>query len=161
LGEQGTGSEEYLVTLLRYFEEEIMGEAYFYGLAEQFDKSHEREKLSLLAQVERRAAEAVRPLLEKHGLAPRADSELKPIGEAWIEQRRFANWDALMTDMSVRYRVYVDDFEALEAIAPGEDRQALNVLTEHEVVTIEFAEMEVAGDSDSLAPIRRYLAAGS
>ena len=66
-----------------------------------------------------------------------------------------------MTDMSVRYRVYVDDFEALEAIAPGEDRQALNVLTEHEVVTIEFAEMEVAEDPDSLAPIRRYLAAGS
>ena len=46
-------SGEYLDTLLKYFEDEISGEAYFYGLAEHFA---EREKTILLARVERRAA---------------------------------------------------------------------------------------------------------
>ena len=64
-------SEEYLDTLLKYFEDEISGEAYFYGLAEHFA---EREKTILLARVERRAAETVRPLLDKYGLRPRDES---------------------------------------------------------------------------------------
>jgi len=135
-----------------------MGEAYFYGLTRYFDKSHERDKLSLLAQVERAAAEAVRPLLEKYDLTPRPDPELKPIGKAWIEKRQFTDWDELMTDISVRYHVYIDHFEALEEMAPDEDRPALKILTEHEVVTIDFANKELAEEPDSLAPIQRYLA---
>lgn len=154
-----TGNSEYLDTLLRYFEEEIMGEAYFYGLVEHFHKTHEREKLTLLAMVERYAAEAVRPLLEKHGLVPRADSELKPLGEVWAERHRHFDWGELMTDISVRYSDYVDDFKALERIAPNEDLQALNILTDHEVVAIEFANKEIAGDPDSMTLIRQYLSA--
>jgi hypothetical protein len=49
-------SKEYLDTLLKYFEDEISGESYFYGLAEHFA---EREKTILLARAERRAAAAV------------------------------------------------------------------------------------------------------
>lgn len=47
--------DAYLRTLLLYYEEEIIGEAYFHGLARHFD---EREKIVLLARVERRAATA-------------------------------------------------------------------------------------------------------
>lgn len=154
----GTGNSEYLDTLLQYFEEEIMGEAYFYGLIEHFDKPHEREKLTLLAKVERYAAEAVRTLLEKHGLVPRTDAELKPLGEVSAERHRHFDWEELMTDMSVRYPGYVDQFEALERMAPDEDLQALKILTDHEVMAIEFANKERAGDPDSVASIRRYLA---
>ena len=57
----------YRKTLLDYYEEEIMGEAYFDALAEHFDGEGERDKLRLLARVERRAAEVVQPLLHKHG----------------------------------------------------------------------------------------------
>ena len=154
---QAGADSKYLDTLLLYFEEEIMGEAYFYGLTNHFAKPHERAKLALLAQVERYAAEAVRPLLEKHGLVPRTDLQLKPLGEAWIKRRGHFDWDELMTDMSVRYPGYVDQFEALERMAPEEDLHALKILTDHEVAAIEFANREVAGAPDSLAPIRRYL----
>ena len=64
------------------------------------------------------------------------------------------NW---VTDMSVRYPGYIDDFERLERMAPEEDIPALKILTEHEVVAIEFANREIAGDPDSVAPLRRYL----
>ena len=51
-------SAEYLETLLRYYEEEISGEAYFYALADHFA---ERDKIILLARTERVAAQAVEP----------------------------------------------------------------------------------------------------
>lgn len=69
----------------RVAEEEIMGEAYFYGLAGHF---LEFEKLSLLASVERRVAQAIDPLLEKCGLIPRTESELKVLGEGYVERHK-------------------------------------------------------------------------
>ena len=71
-------TDKYLKTLLSYYEEEIEGEAYFYGLVDHFE---EQDKLMLLARVERRAAESVVPLLEKYELIPRDESELKTRGE--------------------------------------------------------------------------------
>ena len=60
-----TATGKYLKTLLSYYEEEIEGEAYFYGLADHFK---EQGKLTVLARVERRAAESVVPLLENYKL---------------------------------------------------------------------------------------------
>jgi dimethylamine/trimethylamine dehydrogenase len=63
-----------------------------------------------------------------------------------------------MTYIIKRYPGYLDDFAGLENLAPAEDLPALNILTEHEVAVIEFAEMELAGDPDSMIPLNRYLA---
>ena len=68
-----TATGRYLKTLLSYYEEEIEGEAYFYGLVDHFE---EQDKLTVLARVERRAAESVVPLLEKYKLVPGDDSKL-------------------------------------------------------------------------------------
>lgn len=54
-------SEEYQCTLLLYYEEELIGEAYLHRLRDYF---LENEKLSLLADVERHAANAVLPLVK-------------------------------------------------------------------------------------------------
>ncbi len=147
----------YLETLLKYYEDEIMGEAYFYGLADHIGGPAEREKLALLAEVERRAAEAVQPLLRKHGLAPRDESVLKVLGAADVERHRHYGWMELMAYMAGRYPAYLDDFEALERLAPEDDMPALKLLTHHEVVAIDFADKEIAGDPNSLAPLREYL----
>lgn len=153
----GTDNVDYLETLLEYFEDEIAGEAYFHRLARHFDGAGESGKLVLLAKVERRAAEAVRPLLEKYGLSPRDDSVLHPLGEADVERHRRYGWAELMAYMAVRYPAYIDQFEDLERMAPEEDLAALRVLTDHEVAAIDFANREIVGDPDSLAPLRQYL----
>ena len=153
---QNSFAPEYLDTLLDYFEEEIMGEGYFYGLMDQFEQPDRREKMDLMAQVERYAAEAVRPLVEKYGLMPRPEPELKLIGEGWIKGRKL-DWNGLMSDIFVRYQEYLVQFHALEDMAPEEDLPELNILTEHEVVAIEFADLEIANDPDCTAPLRRYL----
>ncbi len=124
-----TDNAAYLETLLDYYEEEVMGEAYFYGLADHIGGAVEREKLALLAEVERRAADVVRPLLEKHGLVPRDESVLKALGEADVERHRHYGWMELMVYMAGRYPAYLDDFEALERLAPEDDMPALKLLT--------------------------------
>lgn len=156
--ENAGGTDIYLDTLLLYFEEEIMGEAYFYGLTGHFDDPGEREKLTLLAEVERHAAEAVRPLLNRHGLMPRTDLQLKKAEKQQIEEHGGWSWAELVTYMSVRYPLYMDDFEGLENMAPARDLPALKFLTAHEVAAIEFANMEVAGNPESAEPLRGYLA---
>ena len=149
--------DSYRKTLLDYYEEEIMGEAYFHALAEHFDGEGERDKLRRLGQVERRAAEVVQPLLHKHGLTARDEPVLKALGEADVAAHQNYGWHELMAYMVARYPRYLDDFGALERLAPAPDLPALKLLTRHEVAAIEFARRELAGDVDSTAPLHRYL----
>ena len=149
--------DTYRKTLLDYYEEEIMGEAYFHALAEYFDGKGERDKLRLLARVERRAAEVVQPLLHKHDLRARDETVLKSLGEADVAAHQDYGWHELMAYMVARYPRYLDDFDALENLAPEADLPALKLLTRHEVAAIEFADAELAGDADSAAPLHRYL----
>jgi dimethylamine/trimethylamine dehydrogenase len=147
-------TEIYLKTVLSYYEDEIRGEAYFYGLANHFD---EREKLALLAMVERRAAESILPLIRKYRLTPREEAELKALGGTDAERHASFTWPELMSYMAKRYPGYLDDFTALEKMAPEEDLYALTILTNHEVAAIEFAERELARKLGSLTPLHEYL----
>jgi dimethylamine/trimethylamine dehydrogenase len=150
----------YLKTLLDYYEEEVMGEAYFNGLAIRYDDAGGGEKMRLLAQVEHRAAGVMEPLLEKYGLRSRDETTLLELGMAQAKDEK-RNWPEFLNHMVTRYPAYVDDFENLERLAPDEDIPALKILTEHEVVAIEFAEKEIAGDGNSTAPLKRYLETGN
>ncbi|RLA10552.1 MAG: hypothetical protein DRQ59_11680, partial [Gammaproteobacteria bacterium] len=82
-------STVYLKTLLSYYEDEISGESYLYALAEHFD---EKNKINLLARIERRAAESIQPLLEKYGLEPRDESVLNREGRSYLESHDSYSW---------------------------------------------------------------------
>ena len=150
-------SSDYLDTLLQYYEEEIEGEAYFYGLAEHFK---EREKTLLLARVERKAASMLEYLLVHYRLQPRDDATLARSGREYVGTHREWEWGRFMSYIVERYPGYVDDFLGLEAMAPAADLPALKALTEHEEVVIDFARRELAGDVDSCQPLLDYLAKG-
>lgn len=151
-------SATYLETLLLYFEEEIMGEAYFNGLAACFGAPGQREKLILLAKVERHAAEAVRPLLQKYDLKPRSDDDLARLETETTHAHEAWSWSELIGYMVERYPLYMDDFRNLENMAPEQDLPALRFLTAHETAAIEFATLEHAGSAKSAEPLRLYLA---
>jgi len=148
-------SQDYLDTLLRYYEEEISGEAYFYGLLEAFGES---EKVTLLARMERSAGQSIEPLLEKYALGPVNEKQLKDLGESEVFRHQGLSWHQFMTHIAKRYPIYLDEFHALEAMAPAEDLPLLQRLTEHEIVVIEFAERELSGRPDSMQPLEQYLA---
>jgi len=148
---------EYLRLLLLYYEEEIMGEAYFESLAEIDRNADERRKLVLLSKVERCASETILPLLCDYGLRPRDEAELRSLGKADAERHLHLSWAELVDHIVTTYPRFVDDFQALERMAPDADLPALKRLTHHETVTIDFANKERTGDRDSDEPLRAYL----
>ena len=150
----------YLKTLLRFYEEEIEGEAYFAALADRLEVPEQREKMHLLAKVETCAAAAVYPLLRKYGLHPRRTETLHQTGRAQAVDTP-ADWNRLIADMHKSFPGYIDDFKRLEAMAPNTDLPALKVLTAHEVATVAFLEREVSAQAGSTDPVRHYLKTGT
>jgi len=149
----------YLDRLLQAFEGEIKGETYFADLAPYFDEPGADGKLALLSQLERRTAETLRPLIERHGLPVRDEATLRPQTAPMVVDHGAESWIGYMARMIKDFSPYVDEFQALEMKGPTKDRPALARLARHEVCIIEFAKAELAGDPDSTAPIREYLEA--
>jgi len=147
---------DYFGTLVAYYEEEISGEAWYDALANLFDGDR-RDKMRLLAEVERHTAAIVRPLIDKHGLD--VQDQVALISEGRMAAARWAgDWNGLIAYMRQGFPAYVPAFEALEAMAPPADRAILRRMTEHELVAIDFLEREVGGDPDSIAPLMTFLA---
>jgi hypothetical protein len=149
--------QKYLDTLVQYYEEEVEGEAYFAEAAKAYDDPLVREKLVLLAECERHAAESVEPLVRKYGLKPQSAASLQESGRADARATE-ANWAKMLEGMNKTYPGYVDDFRGLEALGPPEDQQRLNFLTEHELAAIEFLRLEAQDPENSVGPLKEYLA---
>jgi len=161
---QGTAdksnADKYAETLLRYYEEEIEGEAYFARIAERMTDTAHQEKMMLLAGVEAYTAAVMRPLLDKYGLTPRSEDDLRAAGRAQAANAH-GDWRVLIGNMQNTYSAYITAFERLEALAPVEDRPALKIATAHEVVAVEFLNREAANDPDSTAPLHHFLKTGT
>lgn len=112
--------------------------------------------MELLAEVERRAADVTRPLVEKYDLTPRPVAELEALGRK-DAQAEPSEWSDLIGRMRKTFPEYIPAFEALEAMAPADDLPMLRLLTEHEQAAIRFLEREQAGDSASTEPLTAYL----
>lgn len=132
-----------------------MGEAYFFAVAKCFNDPDRTWKMELMARVERHAADAVFPLVEKYGLTPRSDDVLHAIGAEEAKDVT-PDWAALIAEMQRTFPDYMPEFRALEAMAPVQDQARLSFLTQHEVAAIEFLNLE-AEKRDSIAPMLAYL----
>jgi len=150
------GDPAYLATLLRYYEEEVEGAAWFAALAARVSLPRQKEKMLLLAEVERSAAAAVRPLIVRYGLTPATEETLAASGRAQAATEP-QDWDSLIARMIKTFPAYIPAFEALERMAPPVDRPLLARMTAHELATIDFLEREVRDDPESTAPLLDFL----
>ena len=148
----------YLDALLQAYEAEVAGEAYFKTLTDVFSEPDHYEKLMLLAAVEQRTWKTLRPLIKRHRLEPLDNEALATRGQDWVKERAFRRWNDLLANMMTRYPGFIDKFKALAATGPVEDKGALEILVEHEVALLDFAAHEAAGDANSLALVRAFMA---
>ncbi|QGX97015.1 hypothetical protein EI983_01480 [Roseovarius faecimaris] len=155
-----TPTKEYLDTLTRYYEEEVEGEAYFYAIAERLSDPEERRKMEMVAEVETYAAAAVEPLLQKYDLAPASREALAASGRKMAADSP-GDFLHFLRKWQVEFPGYIDEFEALEAMAPAEDVPVLKILTDHEHAAIAFIEAELKGEANSTAPMQHYLETGT
>ena len=85
------------------------------------------------------------------------DAARAALGGSHVARHQDLGWREFVTHMVERYPAFVDEFEALERMAPADDRPALEALTRHEVAAIDFANRELAGEADRAAPLRAYI----
>ncbi len=134
-----------------------MGEAYFLALADCLESGRCREKLKLLAEVEHEAARSIAGLLDKYALTPRPPAVLADLGAEQAKAHADMRWRDYLRFMIDTFPRFIDQFKALEAIAPTADKPALERLTEHEILTIEYARRALRDDRDSAAILHDYL----
>ena len=147
---------DYLEALLRAYEEEGEGEALYRALAQRMVQPRHKEKMLLLAEVERATAKAVRPLIDRYGLTPAPREALVATAQAQAA-RGAQDWHTLLEQMRGSVPGYVDEFKKIEAMGPAADQPFLALMTAHEVVALEFLEREEKGDPDSTAPLLDFL----
>jgi dimethylamine/trimethylamine dehydrogenase len=147
---------DYGTALALCYEEEISGEAYFVRLAEFFT-GRQRQALLFLADMERRTAASIRPLVDRHGLAVADPAKLRMSGQRDAERKSGTSWETLVTEMADEFAVFVEEFKHLERLAPVSDGDCIGMLTRHEVAALEFANREAAGLAESLGPLEEFL----
>ena len=138
---------DYRGLLLLAYEEELMGEILFADIATKLADPGQAQKMQLMSQVERHTADAVRPLLQRHGLTPRTDEELHRLVLSATSQDPL-DWQermerALEGGDGPSLQEYVDEFLELEALGPAEDQEILEFFTEHERALLRFMQLEL------------------
>lgn len=139
------------------YEEEISGEAFFTALA-GYQSPANRDILLMFAAMERITTSAISPLVEKHAIAARDADDLRREGIAEARALSGKDWPALVASMIETYPVFVDEFRAIKALAPVEDRDGIDILIEHEQAMLSFAERQQQGDSDCTRPLLDFIA---
>lgn len=148
---------DYESALVTCYEEEISGEGYFAGLADQFS-GRPREALLMMARIERVTAAALLPLIAAHGLRTDDEAHLLASGRAEAGRQHGITWEGLTRRMAEEYPVYLEEFDQLSRLAPPADQHTASIASEHEQVLIDFARREAAGDPHSLASMEQFLA---
>lgn len=142
-------SPEILARIEEAYQGEVFGLAMYAAMADAQTDPVRRWKWQVLTQLEAETKAHTAGLLQRLG-GDNAEQEQSRqdglrdaraiIGLPWLEMI-----EAFMADLPG----LIDDYADLErqAALAGEDAAALSRLTRHEVVTLEFCERELAGDS--------------
>jgi dimethylamine/trimethylamine dehydrogenase len=148
----------YCTQVANAYEDEVAGEAFFAALADLATTQDAAAKLRLLARVERATAKLLRPVIERHGIAVRAEAELAEEGRLEAPAWTTRDWPDLARRFAEDFPRYIAEFEAIEAIGPETDRGALRALTRHEIALVAFARAEAEGRTPATCPLLAYLA---
>jgi len=137
----GTVSTRYTSAVLEAYEGEVAGAAYFDALASVYPQKS--AFFDRCAALERATAGRLEQLIHKYHLKPQSQAELAERGRRDTRAEGHLHWRELMQQSIHSYPRYVDEFRALEAIGPAEDRPVLAALTAHEVQLIDWLREEV------------------
>lgn len=143
--------------LLAAYEEEVSGEGYFAGLAEQFS-GRPRDILLMIAHMEHVTARCLNTLIERHGIITADQDALMAGGKAEAAAQMGVTWASLVRTMAEDYPVYMQEFDQLVRLAPDTDHAQVATAYAHEQALIDFARREMAGGPHSLEPIEQFLA---
>lgn len=150
-------SKEYRDGILSAWQGEQWGRQFFELLAAATDDAGRRTKWEVLAELERVTGDTLAPLV-----ADDASAEKRPDPSAAAAAYGALPYAEALQQMMTIVEPAIERFRELIDMAPEEDREAVQVLFDHEVAIERFAKRELAGDTEtSLDPVRDVIARAS
>jgi len=138
---------------------EVRGAITFAEMAEQETDPGAREMWRLVAAVEALTRDRLAPLAERlHGRLDEAIETAHAEGLARAADRRGVAWREIAEAYVPHLPVFLERFEALETLAPAEDRGAIAQLTEHSRAFGDCIRTWLDGDAEGARRhLQRYL----
>ena len=153
----GTASDGYRDGIRQAWQGEVWGKAFFERLAAGSDDAGHRAKWQVLAELEEATGNRLAPLVADAEEPPSADA-YRPL-ESAVAAYAALPWGVAMERMMTILDPAIERFQELLAQAPAEERDAVQILLDHEVALKRFAERELAGEAEtSLDAVRAVIA---
>ncbi len=138
---------------VKAYQGEVLGEAFFQGVAELLDDAARADKMRVLATLERRTKDAVAPALERAGLSTEPDAEMVGVAAALAPGSARGTWDEFMSSVMSVTDQFLPLYRRIGELDPAESETA-DLLVAHEIALHAFARAELAGESaTSLDPV--------
>ena len=150
-------ADAYLRAIELAYQGEVYGEA-LYGLiaGTQTEPDH-AWKWRVMAQMEFETKHLMRRLVARHGGNVAEDPGWKQQARIDLENYRGLPWLELMRVFAVELVPDIAEYAKLEYDSPRRDRWVMQRLTDHEVVTKRFCDLELAGRADiSIDPVLSF-----
>ncbi len=149
-------SNEYRDGILLAWQGEQWGKAFFERIAQATEDAGQRAKWEVLAELEEATGNRLLPLLDPDAERPSAEGYRAL--DAAVDTYAKLSWTEALEQMVPVLDPAIERFEKLLEMAPNEDREAVQILVDHEVALKRFAERELAGDPrTSLDPVRAVI----
>ncbi len=150
---------DFLKRVERAYQGEVYGEALYRGIADALEDPARSEKWRVLAELEVATKARMRDLVAKLGGQTEESETFRQKGLDSVQKYAPLPWDAFMALYSKELGPVIDRYAELERLCAPEDAATLRFLTEHEVVTKAFCDLELAGRADiSINPTLALLA---
>lgn len=139
------------------YQGEVYGETLYTLIASVQARPDRAWKWRVLAQMEFEVKHLMRRLVARHGGETSESNAWKDRAAVDFERYRHQPWPELMRSFSSELVADIAEYAELEYDGPPRDRWVLQRLTDHEVVTKRFCDLELAGREDvSIEPILRF-----
>lgn len=153
-------TSDFLSRVERAYQGEVYGEALYRGIADVLDDPGRAEKWRVLAELEVVTKARMRDLVAKLGGDPAESEAFRQKGVNNVQKYVSLPWADFMALYSQELVPVIARYGELETLCAPEDAQTLRFLTEHEVVTKAFCDLELDGRPDiSIEPTVALIAA--
>jgi hypothetical protein len=128
------------------YQGEVLGEAFFAGLADRMEDTDHAAKMRVLATLELRTKEAVAPALERAGISTAPDPDILSLAEALVPDSATQPWAEVLASVETVTDQFLPLYERIGQLNPAE-RAAAELLVAHELALRDFCRREQAGDT--------------
>jgi len=151
--------DDFISKVERAYQGEVYGEALYSGIADAIDDPVRSEKWRVLTELEVVTKARMRDLVAKLGGDSKESEASRQRGIDNVQKYVSLQWADFMKLYSQELDPVIARYADLEQRCASEDAATLRLLTEHEVVTKAFCDLELAGRPDiSINPTLELLA---